>query len=365
MNILCIIEDLGPGGAQRQLVNFSVWLKGKGHEVSFLTFFYKGFYLETLKDTGINHSCLPIKNPLKRIIRFRRFIRSGHYDAVVAFLGVPAFLAEMAAIPSRNWKLIIGERSANPNILKSTRGRFLRFFHLFANHIVANSQTNIDLVRKVNPLLSDKQCHIIYNAIDLQLYSPEKEFVFKRGGITKIVVAASYRRLKNLLGLIEAVKLLSEPEKAKLKIDWYGDKWANPNPDYILAEAEKKIAQLGLEKVFTLHPATMELPQKIKQADVVGLFSYFEGLPNAVCEGMACGKPILTTAVSDLPVFINDEINGKLCEPFNIESITEGLRFFIQKEPIDLMKMGQLNLKMAIDLFDQEKVFEQYYQLLN
>lgn len=346
------------------MVNLALALKKKGHEVSFLTFFHKDFYLDTVKDAGINHSCLPIKNPLKRIIEFRRFIRSGNYDAVIAFLAIPAFLAEMAAIPSRKWKLIVGERSANPNILKSAKSLILRFFHLFADHIVANSQANMHMVRKVNPLLPDKKCLVIYNAIDTQLYSPKKGFVFKKEGITRIFVAASYRKLKNLLGLIEAVNLLSDQEKAKLKIDWYGDKWANLNPDYILDEAQKRITQLGLGKIFSLHPATMELPQKMKQADVVGLFSYFEGLPNAVCEGMACGKPILTTAVSDLPLIIRDEINGKLCGPFHIDSIAEGLRFFIHKEPEEFVRMGSLNRKKATDLFDQEIVFEQYFELL-
>ena len=38
MKILCLIDDLGSGGAQRQLVNLSKGFVSRGHEVSFLVY---------------------------------------------------------------------------------------------------------------------------------------------------------------------------------------------------------------------------------------------------------------------------------------------------------------------------------------
>ena len=35
MNILCVIDILGSGGAQRQLVNIAIGFKERGHTVSF------------------------------------------------------------------------------------------------------------------------------------------------------------------------------------------------------------------------------------------------------------------------------------------------------------------------------------------
>lgn len=356
---------MGSGGAQRQLVNLALWLKVKGHEVSFLTYFYKDFYLETLREAEVPHTCIPIKNPLSRIIKFRRFIRSGNYDVVIAFLGIPAFLAEMAAIPFKRWTLIIGERSANPSILKSAKSRFLRFFHLFADHVVANSQTNMDMVKKVNSFLPDKKCHVIYNAIDLEKYQPLNGFQFKKENRLKIIVPASYRRLKNLLGLIEAVNLLSEEEKRTIKIDWYGSRGPNTNPDFILHKAEKRIEELKLSSTFTLNPATNNLHIKIQQADLLGLFSFFEGLPNSVCEGMACGKPILAASVSDIPSLIEDEVGGKLFKPDDPNSIAEAIRIFIRCNPTELIQMGQVNRVKAKALFNPEEIFFQYFQLFN
>jgi len=38
MIILCVIDTLGSGGAQRQLVNIAIGFKERGHTVSFLVY---------------------------------------------------------------------------------------------------------------------------------------------------------------------------------------------------------------------------------------------------------------------------------------------------------------------------------------
>ena len=38
MKILCVIDSLGSGGAQRQLVGLAIGFKERGHEVSFLVY---------------------------------------------------------------------------------------------------------------------------------------------------------------------------------------------------------------------------------------------------------------------------------------------------------------------------------------
>ena len=48
MKILCVINSLRPGGAQRQLVNLGIGFKEKGHEVSFLAYHNVNFYTTEL-----------------------------------------------------------------------------------------------------------------------------------------------------------------------------------------------------------------------------------------------------------------------------------------------------------------------------
>src|SRR5690606_20639183 len=104
-----------------------------------------------------------------------------------------------------------GERSANPQILKSTKLKIYRYFHCLADHIVANSNENMSMVRKVNPFLKEDKCHVIYNMVRIT----DTPMVVNRAAKFKIVVAAGHSYNKNLRNLIKAVSLLSD-EKRKV-----------------------------------------------------------------------------------------------------------------------------------------------------
>src|SRR5690625_4620985 len=188
MKILCFIDSLGSGGAQRQLVELAKGFKERGHEVSFLTYHEIDFFKPDLDQVEIPVTTIVEPNYWKRALKIRRFIRRSQPDAVLAFLEASAFMATVAGFPWRKWKLVVGERSANPNILKSPKLRFYRFFYLFTDYVVANSHANMELVKKANPLLSARKCKMIYN-----IPSQPKEPIHitpRHDGKTRIVVAA-------------------------------------------------------------------------------------------------------------------------------------------------------------------------------
>ena len=58
-------------------------------------------------------------------------------------------------------------------------------------------------------------------------------------------------------------------------------------------EGKKRIKELSLEDTISLHTTTHLIHKKVQEADAIGLFSFYEGFPNAICEGMACAKPIV------------------------------------------------------------------------
>ena len=272
MKILCVIDCLGSGGAQRQLVNLAIAFKEKGHEVSFLVYHSVPFYYETLNEHGIPVVEVLEPNYFKRLLKMRKKIRAGSYDSVLSFLEAANFIATVSGFPFRKWRLVVGERSANPAILKSFKLRFFRFFHLFADAVVANSHENIKLVKKVNPLLSDKKLHVIYNLIDFEKWQPKpKSYVFRKDDKFNLIVVASHQYLKNLNGLVEAVNLLSDKEKQQLIINWYGGE----RPDNSKSEALQKIEKYGLSDNFNFHEPTMDIAIKVNEADALGLFSFF------------------------------------------------------------------------------------------
>src|SRR5690606_28212020 len=139
--------------------------------------------------------------------------------------------------------------------------------------VVANSFENLKMVKKINPFLPDKKSHVIYNIVDFERWKPANNIhQFKQTGIVKLIVVASHHNLKNLRGLIEAVSLLNDQEMCKIQISWYGG-WRG---DYSYDKINEHIKLFGVEEIFSFHPPTSQIKQRIEESDVLGLFSFHE-----------------------------------------------------------------------------------------
>ncbi len=357
MKILCVIDSLGSGGAQRQLVELAIGFKREGHDVSLLVYHEKMFFKNLLDEAEIPINVIIEHGHLRRLITIRNFIRSSNSEVVLSFLEAPSFICEIAGFPYRNWKLVVGERSANPQILKSFKLRFYRWFHFFADYIVANSHENIRIIKKVNPLLPSRKFSVIYNLVDFSKWQPKDQSALLGGETLHLLVAASHGLNKNLNGLLEALNILHPENRVRIRVNWFGGNGEGDVPRDIY----RKISQYNLQHNIGFFPATNDLNNLMKQTDIVGLFSFYEGLPNSVCEAMAAGKPVIASAVSDIPNLIKNK--NFLFNPHKPDSIAECLRYVLNMDPDHLIKEGQRNRKRAENIFNNQKIIDKYLNL--
>lgn len=359
--ILFLAADLCSGGAERQMVTVACLLKSKGYDVMFYCYDKADFYADTL-----NNADIPIvwdlepSNYLKRLFKVRKFIRKGRFDSVISFLPTCNFLNDVAAIGKKRWKVITGERSSRESTFTSKRGKFFGWLQRYSDSIVCNSQNAHNMWKEYYPNYTEK-LKVIYNNVQigtiLSGYEP------KIDGKLHIIVAATYQYLKNPLGLVEALSLMSNEEKKQLVIDWYGRKEMSRGNSRAFDETAKAIEKNGFQEVFRLHSDTKEISDKMNQADAVMLLSEFEGLPNVICEGMTIGKPIIMTKVSDYQILV-DESNGFLCDWNKPESIKEAILKMAALSKDQLQTMGQHSKEKASILFSKDAISQNWEAII-
>lgn len=360
--VLFISPNLGRGGggAERQIVTVACLLKEAGCEVEFLCYAEGDFYARILEERRVPIHWRVLSNPLRRMLVVRRFIHRGRYDAVVSFLETPNFLNNFAAVGGKRWKVITGERSAQKRTFFSKKGRVFCWFQRYADYIVCNSENARQMWERYQ-LKYVSKLKVIYNSVTLRPVT--SEYVPRRDGKLHVVVAASYQYLKNTIGLIKALALLSEEERGKIRVDWYGKREIAAVGTKVYDECLVEIDKCGLQNVISLHEDTMAIHNRMNEADVVALFSKYEGLPNAICEGMTLGKPIIMTRVSDYNVLV-DETNGVLCDWDKPETIKEAFVEMMNLREEKLLTMGECSRRKAEELFRRDKILQVWERLI-
>ena len=360
MNIICFIPNLEAGGAERQLTNLAVLWKKRGHSVQFITYHCQVFYKDILDKNNIPVSQFIYKNKFVLIYKLYRFLNKKNIDVVVSFLYTPNTIMGLLSFLPHKWKLFTSELSFRENFNKGIRGKLLVYTQKHVNMLVANSDIGASLWTKKEPWISNRVC-TIYNPVMLGDIT-NHDYIPLKNNKLHIVVAASYQELKNMQGLISGVSLLTDQEKIKLRIDWYGNKYVDTVNTLAFEDALRSIKYQKLENIIYLNDATIDIHNVMNSADVVALFSKFEGLPNAICEGMMIGKPIIMTKVSDYNKLIGSE-NGKLCEWDNPESSRDAIRYFLNCTKEELYSMGRRSKEKAQVLFDSELITNKWIDL--
>lgn len=358
MKVLFLSPNLGRegGGAERQIVTVGCLLKDAGFDVEYLYYADGDFYAPILEEKQIPIKCKLLPNYLKRMFYVRTFIRKGNYDVVISFLETPNFLNNFAAVGGKSWKVITGERSAQKRTFLSRKGKIFCWFQRYADYIVCNSDNAKKLWITYYPQYENKLV-TIYNNVTLR--SVSSSYIPKRDGRVHIVVAASYQNVKNAIGLVNALALLNEQERGKIHVDWYGKKVIAATGTKEYDDACNAIEKNGLQDVITLHEGTTEIHDRMNEADAVGLFSKYEGLPNAICEGMMLGKPIVMTRVSDYATLVDDS-NGFLCDWDSSETIKNALLRLINLRKDELLEKGKNSKTRAERLFSKERIIKQW-----
>ncbi|MDF7806159.1 glycosyltransferase family 4 protein [Pontiellaceae bacterium B12219] len=357
MKILCFIDSLDSGGAQRQLVGLSRLLKNASYEVKIVSYWDITFWDDFLREHEIDFENITgADSRFKKMTEVYRRLSDFEPDVVIAYLNSPTIMACLFKILGhRRFKLIVSDRNTTQSLTLSEKVRF--FLYRWADWIVPNSHTQTRFIKKHYPRLADKTVPIT-NFVDTELFKPGAQAKVRSRAL-RILMVGRIAPQKNVIRFLQAIAKVTVQE-ASFQIDWYG----RPNPESYFEECLRELTRLGLEKVVYFHEPLDQIQQKYHEADVFCLPSIYEGFPNVVCEAMSSGLPILCSNICDNPDMVKDGVNGFLFDPESVEEMAEViLRFLSLNEPARA-QMGAESRRLALAKFSEQTFFKEYLKLL-
>lgn len=354
MKVVLLIDSLTQGGAQRQIVGLAKLLKEHGQDVLLLTYHDIAFYAPYLDEYHVPHRVIEnAKGPLKRIWRVCLELKQEDSDVVISYLDVPNMLACLAKMMGVKAKLIVSERNTTQLQTRQVRLKFI--LYRWADHVVPNSLSQADFIAHYYPSLIPKVT-TISNFVDLDVFKPaaEKKTISKQ---LRIIGAGRIEPQKNILRFIQAVAQARQ-QGCDIRVDWYGRKSCD------FERYEQAIREYQLGDYFFFHEPTNDIVSKYQQSDLFCLPSLYEGYPNVLCEAMACGLPVVCSDVCDNAKIMEDEGNGFLFNPTEVEHIAEAIVNFYNLPMSEKIEFGINSRKIAERKFSEDTFINQYLSII-
>ena len=148
-----------------------------------------------------------------------------------------------------------------------------------------------------------------------------------------------------------------------MSIEWYGNIEQDGSTSEEYRPATELIKKYQLQNTVFLHDKTDRIHSIMAKADYVALFSYVEGLPNAILEGMMLSKPIILTRMSDYAVLV-DHSNGFLCNADDVQSIKDALMSAIDTSIDERVRMGECSYQKVIMNCSQDSVISSWKKVI-
>jgi glycosyltransferase involved in cell wall biosynthesis len=210
--------------------------------------------------------------------------------------------------------------------------------------------------------------HYLPNAINMKKFQPlapaERTHRRRELGIGPDVVACLFvgrlSREKGVMDLLEAWKRLG-PARAVLFVvgpDMDDHPW-NAGP-----AARAFVREEDLDTSVRFLGSKAEVAPLLQAADLLIQPSHFEALGLSAIEALACGVPVIASAVGGLLDFIVDNDNGKLCPPHDPDALAAALRATIDDSSLRQRLTARARASVVAE-YDEEVVFARFASVVN
>lgn len=371
--VVLVVDDLGYGGAERQVVELANNIDRNRFDIHICTLSYHQPLQNQLKNLENNLHIIErkIRFDFTVVPRLAYLLRTLKADIVHGYL-FSAEIASRLAGRLAGTQVIIGtERSSNYSC-KKRKILAYKLTRRCVDFIIANSQTGAHFnSRKYGFPVSNYR--VVYNGVGTEQFRPMcGTTVRQKLGIPlKCPVVGSFsnfKKQKNHSMLFRAFKLVLEslPEARLLLV---GDQPVGNRGRLsgYRARLDRLVDDLRIrhQSVFLGHQKDIE--HLYPACDITVLPSLYEGVPNALLESMACGVPVITTDVSDNSYVVKEGETGFLVALGDEAKMARRMELLLGNSALR-QEMGQKARHWVIEEFSCKRLAEKteaiYMELL-
>jgi glycosyltransferase involved in cell wall biosynthesis len=311
--VLHVIASLAIGGTERQLVGF-VQRSSAPTQHHFALFDEPGPLAETVPNPphvigSVSRDFRSTGSNLRTVRSLRSLIRSLDVDLVHAHLDLSQILAALAT--PRSVAVVASRRGRNVGVMARPWLRPVEgLAHRRTAVLICNSEYLARRTRAHD--LWPPPIEVINNAVDTGWFTAQP---FPDGPPTVVMVANMhpYKRHDRFLRAFGIVSNYLADARAVLVGGGYDED-----------RVRRMIGELALTDRVTLAGVLDDLRPLYAKAHVVALASDHEGFPNVLLEGMATGRPVVSTSVGGIPELVRDHVDGLLVPP-RVEAFADAL----------------------------------------
>jgi glycosyltransferase involved in cell wall biosynthesis len=363
--LLYVINGLGAGGAERQLVYLLGGLDRARYEPTVLTIYdeqhtpyhYKaaldalGIPMLTLAHgTGKRGRTDALWRYTRLMWRLRPALVQGclHYANLIARVARPFCPSHILLTSARNVYL--------PGELRSETRTCWLDDGLIVNSLHIRAQVEVAIRR------SSRKIQVIHNGVPIERFQEKPDDGIRRRefGDTAFVIGLIGRiaRQKDHATLLKALHIARADFPLGLKVFFLG---AVEEAD-TQRQIEALIREYDLEHVVRQYPATDDVAPYYHAADVIVLPSLREGFSNVVLEAFASGKPVIASTDADAMGLIAPGVTGWHFPTGDAAALAECLRQAWQMPASQRAQVGDAARQVAAR-YSVEAMVSQYSQL--
>ena len=323
--VMILIKGLGAGGAEKLLSTAIPYLNRDCYDYEVAYFLpHKNDLVHEFKEAGIPVFCINGQNPLdpRSFFRMVNLLKERQVDLVHIHLPYAGIFGRLAARLANVEAIVYTEHNIIDGYNPVTR-MLDQLTYRFDSATITVSDSVRDSVMR-SRFFRPNNAVTVLNGVDTRVinlnFKSETPAVRASLGIPPedFVVGniAHLRPLKGHQYLLQAAKIVIEN---------------CPNTTFVLVGREKTVearealeaqaTQLGIREKIIFTGFRDDALNILAACDLFVLASLYEGLPVALLEAMALGKPPVVTAVGGIPEVITDGVDGFMVKPKDYEAL--------------------------------------------